>query len=382
MNKLSNSPIKKFKIYHVYDYYDEPILYSFLNETGALFLANFVDYDEDSTETWLYLPVSFQELKKVESGECSLRTLILSGESSFAYIEKQKDEISNFFIESTSNIDSSYLPEENVYIEYQTDQLIESNSTDNKITPDNRYAIDISFTSDKNQYEMSASLLSGVLVNLQRIMTALTLDKKAKRIYKIHNELNIVGTFAGSFGIRLLSDKVSSLLNENESEPYRKIVSLFKMTNQKEIDVEKIVKDYGWLTLKHFLSLSKNLLDLKGGKIESGIPLPGAGVERINTTFESNKVNNFMSLLSKSAVKVSRETETLQGTLTKYDFVKHQFSFTSDKDKAFNGIVKTEKSTYTIPAVGKAVLSVEITEDRLNETTQKKISLVSWTPQK
>jgi hypothetical protein len=118
MNKLSTAPIKKFKIYHVYDYYDEPILYSFFNETGTLFLANFVDYDEDRTETWLYLPVSFQELKNAESGKCSLRTLILSGESSFAYIEKQKDKISNFFIESTNNIDSSYLPEENVYIKY------------------------------------------------------------------------------------------------------------------------------------------------------------------------------------------------------------------------------------------------------------------------
>lgn len=382
MNRLSNSPIKKENIYHVYDYYDEPIVYSFLNETGSLFLAIFVDYEEDDTETWLYLPISFKELRDIETGKRSLRNLVLKPKSAFVYIEKQSDNKSCFFVESTNCINARFLPDEDSYIKYESSEMINNKSLYSATTSDNRYTVDVSFSSDKEEYEMPAVLLAKILIDFQRLLTALSLNKDAKRIpNKSNDELNFVGTFAGSFGIRLLSDKISSLINGDESEPYKKIVRLFGMTNDNiKFKPDEIIEEYGWLVLKHFSRLSKNFLNLKGGKIESGIPQPGFGVEKFSASFNSKKVNNFIDNLSTSAVEVNQQNITLKGTLTKYDSMKRQFSFVSDEGKLFSGTVNTQKQSFIIPAKGTAKITVKLTENKLEDTVEKKIGLSFWEP--
>ena len=73
MEKIKYTPFKQINIYHIYDYYDEPILYSFTSDTGQLYIANFIDYEEKSdTDVWAFLPVTFDKLRHLENSDISL----------------------------------------------------------------------------------------------------------------------------------------------------------------------------------------------------------------------------------------------------------------------------------------------------------------------
>lgn len=118
MRKIKHVPFKQINIYHIYDYYDEPILYSFASETGELFVANFIDYEENSdTDVWAFLPVTFDKLRHLENSDISLLDLYKNPVSQITYIEKKNTDQDEFFIEETAKIKSSCLPDEDSFLE-------------------------------------------------------------------------------------------------------------------------------------------------------------------------------------------------------------------------------------------------------------------------
>lgn len=381
MNKLDFSPIKQFKIYHVYEYYDEPIVYSFLSETGILFLANFVDYGLDESETWLYLPISYKELSDIETSKVSLRHLIKNSSSSMAYFEKITSDSSIFYVEDVSAIDDKYLPDEDSYIEFASTKKISNEELFDTVTTDNRYEIDISFKSKKEKYEMPVTLLSNLLSCFQNLLTALLIGKSAKRITSSKKiEQNFVGTFAGSFGIRLLSENPSSLIKDEEEKPYKKIVELFEETNtEKNLKHQSIVDNYGWLALKHFSKLSDQLETINGGRIEVGIPKPGIGVKKLKSSFKSDNIQKFINEIGESSVSTEEEISEISGSLTRYDSSKQQFSITTEDDLIYKGIVQSNDTSFTVPSKGKAKILIKTTEDKMKETIKKEMFLKKWT---
>lgn len=118
--KINHSPFKQTNIYHIYDYYDEPILYSFTSETGQLYIANIIDYEEKSdTNVWAFLPVTFDKLCHLENGDISLLDLYKNPISEVTYIEKQNRKQNEFFIQKTSEIEPIYLPDKDSFIEFK-----------------------------------------------------------------------------------------------------------------------------------------------------------------------------------------------------------------------------------------------------------------------
>lgn len=76
---LSTPPLGNLKIKEVYIAHDGPRLYSATSGAGQIYIVFFVDED-DTSETFLYLPVSDSRFLSVRSGIMSLRDSLLNSE--------------------------------------------------------------------------------------------------------------------------------------------------------------------------------------------------------------------------------------------------------------------------------------------------------------
>lgn len=128
IKKIKYNPFNQISIYHVYDYYDEPILYSFTSETGQLYIANFIDYEEKSdTNVCAFLPVTFDKLRYLENGNISLLDLYKNPISDIAFIEKKGLKKDEFFIQKTSEIEPRCLPDKDSFIKYENSRKKQQN---------------------------------------------------------------------------------------------------------------------------------------------------------------------------------------------------------------------------------------------------------------
>lgn len=390
MKKMKHDPFKKINIYHIYDYYDEPILYSFTSDTGQLYIANFIDYEEKSdTDVWAFLPVTFEKLRHLENSDISLLDLYKNPVSQFTFIEKKSTNQDDFFIEETSEINSSCLPDEDSFIEYEDISTLKNSIVSDKINTDNRYGIDFSVQPTKYKHEISIDTYTSLLQGIQNLLIAVKQPKKSKTFLKSYLEdnttqLQVVGTYPGSFGTKLLSSGVSSLINDDEALPYKKLVELFQETqNGNKLDPNEIVEKYGWLVLEHLNKFSECITGVTGGKIKAEIPRPGENTEIMDTSFNTNNINEFISKIDKLSHTEEQKNETISGYLTRYDFNRKKFTLTviDDNDKAYNynGIVKTDREQFVIPAYGQAKLNVIVNSDNLNRVKQRiTFELLSW----
>ncbi|RMC55081.1 DUF6575 domain-containing protein [Lactobacillus sp. ESL0261] len=390
MRKIKHVPFKQINIYHIYDYYDEPILYSFASETGELFVANFIDYEENSdTDVWAFLPVTFDKLRHLENSDISLLDLYKNPVSQITYIEKKNTNQDEFFIEETAKIKSSCLPDEDSFIEYEDISTLKNSIISDQISKDNRYGLNISIRPIRFIHEISVSMYTIFLKELQNLLIAIKQPKNFKTLIKRYVEdtttqLQVAGTYPGSFGTKLLSNGVSSLINDDEALPYKKLVELFQETqNGNKIDSNEIVEKYGWLVLEHLNKFSECITGVKGGKIQAEIPRPGEKTEILDSHFTPNNISKFINKVDELSHTTDEETKTMSGYLTRYDFNQKKFTLTvigeNDKSFNYNGIVKTEREKFVIPAYGQAKLNVIVSSDHLNRVKERvTYELLSW----
>ncbi|MBI0021877.1 DUF6575 domain-containing protein [Lactobacillus sp. W8172] len=390
MEKIKYTPFKQINIYHIYDYYDEPILYSFTSDTGQLYIANFIDYEEKSdTDVWAFLPVTFDKLRHLENSDISLLDLYKNPVSKITFIEKKNTDQDEFFIQETSEISSSCLPDEDSFIEYEDISTLKNSMVSDQINTDNRYGIDFSIQPIQYKHEVSIGIYTRLLNEIQNLLTAIKQPKKSKTLLKSYVEdstiqLQVVGTYPGSFGTKLLSSGISSLINDDEALPYKELVELFQDTqNGNEIEPNEIVEKYGWLVLEHLNKFSECITGVKGGKIKAEIPRPGENTEIVNSHFTPNNISKFISKIDKLSHTINEETKNLSGYLTRYDFNQKKFTLTvidgNDKSFNYNGIVKTEREKFVIPAFGHAKLKVTVSSDHLNRVKERvTYELLSW----
>lgn len=390
MKKMKHAPFKQINIYHIYDYYDEPLLYSFTSDTGQLYIANFIDYEEESdTDVWAFLPVTFDKLRHLENSDIPLLDLYKNPVSQITFIEKINIDKDEFFIEETAKIKPSCLPDKDSFIKYEDISTLKNSIVSDQINTDNRYGIDLSIQPTKYKHEISIGIYTSLLREIQNLLIAVKQPKESKMLLKNYVEdsttqLQVVGTYPGSFGTKLLSNGLSSLINDDEALPYRKLVELFQETqNGNKLEPNEIVKKYGWLVLEHLNKFSECIKGVKGGKIRAKIPRPGENTEFMDSPFTPNNISKFINKVDKLSHTTDVETKTMSGYLTRYDFNQKKFTLTvigeNDKSFNYNGIVKTEREKFVIPAYGQAKLNVIVSSDHLNRVKERvTYELLSW----
>ena len=74
----------KLELIEVYEFYDQPILFSCRNASDAIFMGVFADED-DNFETWLYVGVSPHRFNQIRSGAIDLHDAFSEVEDGIIY---------------------------------------------------------------------------------------------------------------------------------------------------------------------------------------------------------------------------------------------------------------------------------------------------------
>lgn len=114
------------EIFHVYEYYEGPKLFSAVNGVGTYYIAFWIDSNEDGDE-WLYAPVSHQRLIELEQSKIKLRDAFIYPNDLVFKVETyfNEDTLSQVQQCSASQLTDEILPPSTFYIE-MTDNLSKS----------------------------------------------------------------------------------------------------------------------------------------------------------------------------------------------------------------------------------------------------------------
>lgn len=99
------------EVIEIYIFYNQPVLFSCQNKSGLFYIALSID-ETDSSEIWLYAPISESRFQRLVQGEVELRDVFTDAEDAFVYrVEIPCDSKSNTIVDL---IDCREIPDEDL----------------------------------------------------------------------------------------------------------------------------------------------------------------------------------------------------------------------------------------------------------------------------
>ena len=219
---LPGPPWKAFSFERVLQYYDGPRLLIRQSSAGQLYLAWWSDADE-STERWIYLPLSERRLRQILWGEIpSLDALSAPEDGHLLVLDEdlETDTVARTILTEVSELPTDSVPRAgarlNIPVPMQLNGLP---------TRENAHIVDIRIenpTADDTR-RVSARTMGQFIGNLQRLVDALghaVADSPTSRgnipeATLRQTRLDPVGTYAGSLGILLETNDQDDLFGES-----------------------------------------------------------------------------------------------------------------------------------------------------------------------
>lgn len=215
----------------VLDFYDIPRLFVCTNAVGTLFVGLW--YNETKTgDEWLYTPVSPSRLLQIRQGSWSLRDTFLKAEDGVSFLVKYDGQAQYCDVIPASEIEVENLPPVNDALsiteplpdEFNSLCLVERVSPKLLASQRKKEIIDFAISQHglDGQYAPIATI-GRSLNSFQRIIEAIALrllamrntTKQRKKKAKDASRIMAVGSFAGSFGLRLESAQSADLLGQS-----------------------------------------------------------------------------------------------------------------------------------------------------------------------
>jgi hypothetical protein len=107
------------KLIEVYEFYDQPCLFSCQNLSGQVYLTLWVDSSE-TEDIWLYAPVSSERFNHIKNGEVDLKTVFSHSEDAFVFevsIPFDSQKITTVKAIACRDLTEDQLPEANQFIQ-------------------------------------------------------------------------------------------------------------------------------------------------------------------------------------------------------------------------------------------------------------------------
>ncbi len=261
-----NQHFGPLEIVEVYEYYDQPILFTCKSLTGICYLVVWLGEDEDDEEDtqgdkWLFAPLSQRRFEAVRSGLIDLHA------------------------------DPSLFPQEGEFLKLSTETLpVVAESTKQRAIASRHEEIDISIqTFDRRITHIPATRLSDILGSFQDLMNAM-----GDKLFGSGNskgplsqstiesmQLNVVGFSAGSFRVHTMSEQPINLLEETElGEAASRIITLLNMLGDEQSlnSLKSELSNLGGRVTKSFVELLDSIkMDTEGIKVDWGSPHPERG---------------------------------------------------------------------------------------------------------
>lgn len=356
----------------VYLEYEQPELFSVVNAVGASFLVLLTSEDE---KTWLMSPISTIKLRKMEYGEINIREPFVSPE--LGYVLRIKLLENNYVIEKVKpdNIEEKELPYEearmnwdNIPVSSVADELMEISHRRQK------EIFDIRIVSDKTQdHTIGSKELGSLLLVMNDVVAnvakAYNKDLGKKRGLTTGCGLRYVGSYAGSFGIRLEGEEFINLTDESKLTPVLK--RLFEMLDKKEREeIACMVKESSFDYTKAFRKLLKYSSD-NNATLDFSYTTPHATNQR-KALWEKNFSKEILIYLDQ-LIKDEVKEEEFIGDLVSVSTKQNNFGFITDAKEEISGKIDASLREYVFKVRCRAKIRVQksIKITNANETEEK-----------
>jgi hypothetical protein len=311
---LKETPLGQLEILEVFLQYDGPRLFSCLNKAKHIYLALWVD-DENDIDLWMYVPISNQKLLQVRSGDISLREAFTESETGYLHIAKVafSGEVQDFKLVKATEVNEEWLPLQNVRLNISS-AIISPQSARSISESMAREVLNVALRfPNYNLHEVPSQKLGYFLSNLQGLVDAIgqvilgmpTALGKVPEAITNKTRLNVIGSFAGSFGIRLATSgmdegelfSTSSLLAPDVIE---KLLDLLHASKDEIVLLDSLRK-LSLRTVASYRKVLRSLVSAEAGlSVEWGSLIIGKG-GHIELTYE--QVNTALATASNVEVR-------------------------------------------------------------------------------
>lgn len=373
----------KIYITEVFEFYDEPVLFSCKNSFGNIFVTVLLDIDETFKE-WLFLPISEARLIKAKKQLIDLYTLFSEPEDNILWkvLERDNERVSHSSLLSSEQLTDDDLPDKGTFIEVDIDDnmLPKLDKLDEIIDItklERREILDISLEPNyEHAREIECFALTDALIEVQSTIFAIA-DKDGKKqtpkYVKEQNTLNVAGCFAASFGIRLKANNLTDITgNSNMQANINILLELLDSKGDKQKFENVIGKIHPKAAIKYkelLETLRKygisfkakcaypneyiNVVHINKAEIEKSLKLYNDEIENIVSTIECN------------------------GRLTMVDYGKGKFKLEVDEENTIRGDIdkQIQVDLYKIPTniIAKLERRIEINQYTKKEEIRYKL---------
>ena len=231
----------KLELIEVYEFYDQPILFSCRNASDAIFIGVFADED-DNFETWLYVGVSPHHFKQIRSGTIDLHDAFSEVEDGIIFQIKvpHNEQIPESMPISATQIPDDMLPLPGEFINLETPTLPELDEDIERKSLQTRQEIISLYLNFDGEYrtEAPANALSEILGSLQDTIYAVgesltespNVGGPIPRNVISDNQVSVTRMGAGSFNLELASTQLTDAFGESKcGDALQELVNLLKI---------------------------------------------------------------------------------------------------------------------------------------------------------
>ena len=219
---LPHPPWRAFSLDRVLQYYDGPRLLLQRSQSKQLYLAWWSDSDE-STERWIYLPVSERRLQEILSGEIPSLDGLNAPEDGYLFVvdkDLHTDSITRTVMTDASALPSDALPRQGARLNIPIPDDIAGLATRERAHVLN---VRMEGKSSDPTGRIGAKIAGQLMGNLQRLVDAVGQAKADEPTSRggipdsilEATRLDPISTYAGSFGIRFETNKQDDLFGES-----------------------------------------------------------------------------------------------------------------------------------------------------------------------
>lgn len=391
--KIDTSFINEIKIRKIYEYYDQPIFYSFYNENDSLFLAHLL-LEEYSQEIWLYIGISHKNLLLIENMKLGIKEYFdsVKDQNCFITVSSNNDLREDYYISTLSNIDSNYLPNRDYSIKAKNDkETLSWEYDEGKTLLNNTYVLDLDLILENNpkKHSIEVDVIGRILTLFQELVFTYDLPKEASmnaRYSKENREKNralLVATNPGSFEMRIESKSVVNLLGD---DPFAKasteLIRLFQNSSNDELIIE-VFKNNNEKTVR---KLTEIIYSFKGNDISGNLTFIkpfGANISKVKSSFDDKKLSNLIEKLNN--FQPNQSNLFFNGTLTAINLNSKKFTMSNENNETITGTIDSsffkaivESTKFLIPSDGIATIQVNTEHNKYTNTVNEKYIMIDW----
>lgn len=350
----------------IFFFYEEPQVFTCTSKTGQKYIALLIDMDNPQ---WLLSPISYAQLSLLKSNRISLKESFIKSEDNYVWKVRYDKESPMAKAEqiSSQSISDEDLPDDDLFLDWKQDKMLpvfEDNIIETSKN-ERRDVIDLSLEiADGHCREIGCEVLGEILTNTQQLIYSLAykndnIKGHIPKMIRDKNTLQVVGTFAASFGVRFKSSDLSNFFGETSVSQTLKILSNLLETKNNQEKLKEFLNTQSKRAVIKYRNLMKTLIQANAGL---KVKLASPNEYFFNIAFSTNEIMNSLSILE-GEINNMVTLEVMFGMLVGINVDKKTFMFIGVDGEQINGKLSDTlvNTTFLVPMQAEVEVEQRVT---------------------